>query len=167
MIQQEELTVEMMLREREREMDLDLLSGKDGLSNPIRTAELNRPGLAFAGYREVFSFDRVQIVGNTEMSYLLSLAADDLRKCLDATFGFKIPVVIVTNAAQPPADMLEITDRAAIPPHPFEPSYDPPGQPRHPLSRTLFRPDHQPPRRSFGRLRHGCAHPRRERRGQE
>ena len=55
------------------------VSGEDRM---IVETTLHRPGLALAGYVELFTFQRVQIVGNTENQYLdyLSLNYSNSRK---------------------------------------------------------------------------------------
>jgi HPr kinase/phosphorylase len=111
----QELTVETLLAERGREMDLSVIGGSSGLSNRISTPELNRPGLAFAGFYDVFAYDRIQVLGNTEMSYLRSLPKEDRAKRLEHTFGFRIPCIIITNANEMPRDAMEIADRHGIP----------------------------------------------------
>ena len=41
-----------------------------GLDNKIKEKNMHRPGLALAGYVGLFTYDRVQIFGNTEIRYL-------------------------------------------------------------------------------------------------
>ena len=41
----------------------------------IRMADLCRPGLQFAGYFDIFAFERPQVIGKTEMAYLDNLPA--------------------------------------------------------------------------------------------
>ena len=42
----------------------------------IRMADLCRPGLQFAGYFDIFAFERPQVIGKTEMAYLDNLPED-------------------------------------------------------------------------------------------
>lgn len=111
----QELTVEQLLAERGREMELAVVAGVNGLGNRIRSSELNRPGLAFAGFYDVFSHDRIQIIGNTEMNYLYSLSAEERVRRLTIAFEFDIPCVIVTNGSKVPEDCIHIADTNAIP----------------------------------------------------
>lgn len=111
----QDLRVEDMLRDRDREMDLTVIAGSNGLSNRIKTSELNRPGLAFAGFYSVFSHDRIQIIGNTEMNYLYSLSPEERDKRLAITFEFQIPCIIVTNGNEVPEEAVRIADAQAIP----------------------------------------------------
>ncbi len=92
-----ELTIQQLLEDCARELELEVLTGGDSLNRVIATPELNRPGLAFAGFYDVFAYDRIQILGNTELSYLDSLTLSDRGQRLDGTLQFEIPCLIVTN----------------------------------------------------------------------
>jgi HPr kinase/phosphorylase len=115
MITPQELNIETLLRERGREMDLSVVGGESGLKRRISSPELNRPGLAFAGFYDVFAHDRIQILGNTEMSYLLSLAQEERTRRLAGTFQFDIPCIIVTNANEITADIMDVAGKHGIP----------------------------------------------------
>ena len=74
----------------------------------IHSAELNRPGLQFVGFYEHFAFERPQVVGLTEMSYLESLPDELRRERLEAFFSYSIPCVILCRGMLPTDDMLEL-----------------------------------------------------------
>lgn len=59
--------------------------------------DLHRPGLALAGFVELFTHDKIQILGNTENYYLLSLSAEERIQSLEKVFQFDMPCIIVTN----------------------------------------------------------------------
>jgi HPr kinase/phosphorylase len=109
------LTVESLLLQCAKDMDLAIVAGSGGLANLITTPEITRPGLAFAGFYDVFSHDRVQIIGNTEMSYLTSLSLEDRSTRLENTLKFKIPCIIVTNGNAIPDDFTAKTEEQGIP----------------------------------------------------
>ncbi|MBX7245827.1 MAG: HPr(Ser) kinase/phosphatase [Candidatus Sumerlaeaceae bacterium] len=111
----QDLTVEAVLQDRANVLDLKLVSGSSGLANRINTPELTRPGLAFAGFYEVFSHDRVQILGNTEMSYLRSLSHEERQRRLAETFRFKMPCIIITNGHSVPDEITKLSEEASIP----------------------------------------------------
>jgi len=110
-----ELTVEGLLAQCGKDLDLELVTGKRGLSNVLRSAEITRPGLAFAGFLEVFSHDRVQIVGNTEMSYIRTLPPEERVSRFERVLQFKIPCIIVTNANPIPEDFINVADQHDVP----------------------------------------------------
>lgn len=109
------LTVEQLLKDEGKRLDLKLLSGHEGLKNPIEITDLNRPGLAFAGFDTVFSSDRIQILGLTEVSFLKSLPESETLKRLEKIFKFRIPCVIVTTKQDVFPELLDLSNRHNIP----------------------------------------------------
>ncbi len=81
----------------------------------LRSADLNRPGLQFVGYYEYFAYERPQVVGLVEMSYLESLPEDTLRTRLEAFFAYPIPCVVVCRGMAPPDIMLELAEKHNVP----------------------------------------------------
>jgi HPr kinase/phosphorylase len=67
----------------------------------IYDQNLHRPGLALAGFVDLFSYSRVQVFGNTEMRYLAQLNAEKQYECLKRIFSFNIPCIILTNDNEP------------------------------------------------------------------
>ncbi|MDP3684046.1 MAG: HPr kinase/phosphorylase, partial [Ignavibacteria bacterium] len=61
---------------------LTLHSDETGFSREIKEQNVHRPGLALAGFVELFSYERVQIFGNTEISYLKNLSVEKRLKAL-------------------------------------------------------------------------------------
>lgn len=115
MIHRHEFTVETLIRLHGREMDLSVVTGSGGLSRRITSPELNRPGLAFAGFYDVFAHDRIQILGNTEMSYLRSLPAAERAERLSTTLSFPMPCIIVTELNEITPDVVAIADARGVP----------------------------------------------------
>jgi HPr kinase/phosphorylase len=96
------------------ELDLELVAGEQGLDNTFNTAELNRPGLAFAGYYDVFTSDRLQILGITEISYLKSLEPSDRLQRLQRMFEFTIPAAIVTSDLDVPEELIAVAKERQV-----------------------------------------------------
>ena len=63
----------------------------------IYTPEIVRPGLQMAGYFDLFAFERVQIMGKTEMYYIRTLDEDVKKERLDKFFSYPIPALVVAN----------------------------------------------------------------------
>ena len=51
-------------------LNLTVLSPSARKGIQLSSAELNRPGMQFAGYYEHFAYERPQVIGKVEMSYL-------------------------------------------------------------------------------------------------
>ncbi len=79
-----------------------------GLENLIVEENINRPGLALAGFFDLFIASRVQLIGNTEIAYLYSLPEDVRYNNLRKFFSFRIPCLIITDNNKPTPDMLQL-----------------------------------------------------------
>jgi len=104
------LTVETLFKENERRLKLRLVSGEGSYGKRIVEKELHRPGLALAGFTDLFTYSRVQICGNTEIQYLNQLSPGQRDKCLRKVFSFDIPCFIVTENNEIPAEFLALAD---------------------------------------------------------
>jgi HPr kinase/phosphorylase len=109
------LTVRQFLETAGQMLDLRVIAGKAGLDNLIASNEYNRPGVAFAGFLGVFSFDRIQIVGNTEVSFLRSLGRRERLRRLKPIFRYAIPCFVVTSTYPIPPEFLEVAKANHIP----------------------------------------------------
>ena len=64
----------------------------------IYNREVNRPGLALAGFLTVFEPSRIQVIGRAEMQYLFEIGRDIADARLDAFFAQKpVALIITTN----------------------------------------------------------------------
>jgi HPr kinase/phosphorylase len=91
------------------------LNGERGFDNRIRDKNLHRPGLALAGYVELFTYDRVQLMGNTESRYLNSLTAAQRKVAFTTLLEFKIPCIILTNNNTLEPELLEAAAAKNVP----------------------------------------------------
>lgn len=66
----------------------------------IESGDLNRPGLQLSGYFEHFAWERVQIIGRVEWSYISHLSSEDREKSLEKIFSYKFPCIIVTRGLE-------------------------------------------------------------------
>jgi len=97
------------------ELQLTLVAGKDGFNRRIRWPEINRPGLALAGYVDYFAWRRVQILGKVEITYLWSLEPDVSRARIAQILGSRVPCMIVARRYRAPQQLVEEADRLKVP----------------------------------------------------
>ena len=64
---------------------------------------------------ELFTFDRVQIIGNTEIKYLDSLLTPARRVAFTTLLEFKIPCIILTNNNKIEDELLQAAADKGIP----------------------------------------------------
>jgi HPr kinase/phosphorylase len=104
------------LFERLREtLQLEQVAGANGLAREVTNPEISSPGLALAGYVDRFPADRLQVLGETEITYLHSLDAAQRRRNLHGFFSFPIPCAFVTKRQALPPELIEEADAASVP----------------------------------------------------
>lgn len=108
-------SLQELLNDSEYGLGLTLLTGERGLTHRVSSSRIQKPGLALAGYTEHLHPSRIQVLGNTEISYLkqadIHIAAESMRKLC----SFPISCFIITKGLQPPPFLLEHADASGIP----------------------------------------------------
>lgn len=87
-------------------MDLESVYYPEDEQSRIYTSEIIRPGLQLAGYFDRFSFERVQVMGKTEIFYMKTLDEDTKKQRLDKFFSFPIPALILANEVAVDKDLI-------------------------------------------------------------
>ena len=95
-------------------LKLELLGSPAGLEREITSVDASGPGLVLAGYVGRFVSARIQVLGETECSYLNSLTSDERRRNIKQLFSFPIPCVMVTKGQALPEGMEEEAKAAGI-----------------------------------------------------
>ncbi len=98
-----------------RELNLECLVPPTREEWDIRTPDTNRPGMQFCGYYEFFAYERPQLIGRVEMSYLEMLSPEKRMEILTKYFSYDIPCVIICRGMTPPAEMLSLARERGVP----------------------------------------------------
>ncbi|MBR4082183.1 MAG: HPr kinase/phosphorylase [Clostridia bacterium] len=88
-------------------LNLTVLSPSTKTEWDIRSTDLNRPGMQFCGFYEYFAFERPQVIGKVEMTYLENLEPDVRRARLQKYFSYDLPCVIICRGMKAPQELLE------------------------------------------------------------
>lgn len=81
----------------------------------VTEADLHRPGLALAGYVKLFTYQRIQVIGNTESQYLDNMSREEREEAFGNLVQFNIPVIFLTDSNEFPDYLLELAEKAGIP----------------------------------------------------
>lgn len=108
------LTVKEFFEDSKTKLDLKELNGKGSFKREIVDGDLHRPGLVLSGFSDVFTYRRVQILGNTEAAYLNQMSEVERKQALKILFSFKVPCMILTDNNKPVADFLEYATEKKI-----------------------------------------------------
>ena len=109
------VTVEELLEAKRDSLDLEFLNPECPLGARIMDPDVANPGLALVGYVQRFPAGRIQVFGETEISYLGTLDGDTARERIRALFAHDIPVVFVTKGQETPDYLVEEADARGIP----------------------------------------------------
>lgn len=109
------LSIQDLLTENEYGLGLSLLAGKEGLIHRVSSSRIQKPGLALAGYTEHLHPERLQVLGNTEISYLQQSNDKVAAENIAVLCSFPISCFIVTKGLRPPQLLLDTADSRAIP----------------------------------------------------
>lgn len=81
----------------------------------ITNREVNRPGLALAGFLTVFERTRIQVIGRAEMQYLFEIGRDLADSRLDAFFAQRPVAVIITTNFEVGDEILSPAKKYGVP----------------------------------------------------
>src|SRR5438045_2145505 len=109
------VTVGQLLERLRGTLQLEEIEPGTGLDRAAGNAEVSSPGIVLAGYVKRFSAERLQVLGETEITYLASLSTGERKKILELFFSFPIPAVFVTKGQRLPAGLREIAAAAGVP----------------------------------------------------
>jgi len=91
------IKIEQLLKDRDFDLRLELLAGENGLDRRVVSSRIQKPGLALSGFTEHIHKDRLQVFGNTEISYLATLRHDEALKRVRDLFRLPIACLVVTK----------------------------------------------------------------------
>jgi HPr kinase/phosphorylase len=91
------------------------LNAENAETKLIVESNLHRPGMALAGYLDLFTHQRVQVLGNTESRFLSGLEEEDRIKAFNNLLRFPIPCIICTEGNQLDEKLLSLASNAGVP----------------------------------------------------
>ena len=94
---------------------VEALNEVDATERLVTEHNLHRPGLALAGYVDLFTYQRVQVLGNTETQYLRHLDADARLAAFDKLVQFEVPCLMLTEANEIDPRLVALATERGIP----------------------------------------------------
>jgi len=108
------IKVSRLLDDTDFGLRLTLIAGEAGLSRKLSSSRIQKPGLALAGFTEHLHPERVQVFGNTEISYLRTLSDAEQRKALTTFIQADLACLVVTKDLEPPQALIDACNRAGL-----------------------------------------------------
>jgi len=96
-------------------LQLSRYSDWGGLDRLVMRPRIQKPGLALSGFVKHVYADRLQVLGLTEIDYLVSTPPDELEEGLEAYVAREVCAMVVTRGLEPPPLLIEAARRHGIP----------------------------------------------------
>ncbi|MBN1383881.1 MAG: HPr(Ser) kinase/phosphatase [Elusimicrobia bacterium] len=107
------ITVRSLFEKKETDFSLEILSGEEGLGRKITVPETHRLGLVLTGFFEYFPYQRIQILGLSEVMYLKSHKIKD--DIFEKFFSYNVPAVVITRSLNIPDNFLKLFKKYQVP----------------------------------------------------
>jgi HPr kinase/phosphorylase len=110
-----ELTVRALLSDAALAVPLRLVAGASGIDRPIRHPRIQKPGLALTGHFWGVVPTRVQILGETELSYLDARTPAERERSCRGFLELGLSCVVVTRGGPPDPALVLVADETGTP----------------------------------------------------
>jgi HPr kinase/phosphorylase len=107
-------SIQQLLDDRQYDLKLELVAGSSGLDRRISSSRIQKPGLALTGFTEHLHPERLQVFGNTEISYLRTLTRQQQENVLQKVFESNLACVVVTKGLEVPAPLADGCERTNL-----------------------------------------------------
>ncbi|MGN1124326.1 MAG: HPr(Ser) kinase/phosphatase [Eubacterium sp.] len=81
----------------------------------VTTSEINRPGIVLAGYTDYFDSLRIQILGWTELGFLLKMSDEERNKALGYWLSLKPAAAVITRGLDIPDYFVDACKKYEVP----------------------------------------------------
>ncbi|HOX26690.1 MAG TPA: HPr(Ser) kinase/phosphatase [Candidatus Krumholzibacteria bacterium] len=108
-------TVQQLYQDLQDLLGLEALTPLPEAPIPLVARDVHRPGMAVMGFMENFLSDRVQVMGESEMSYLASLDAAGQLEAFGRVLSLQPPTIVVTRGLPVPDAVLTLVRERGFP----------------------------------------------------
>lgn len=103
------------IKDLQQQLGLEVLVPSSKTEMDVSVTDVNRPGMQLVGFYEYFAYERPQVIGKVEMTYLESLDSNVRRQSLERYMSYPIPCIIIGWSMMPPAELIELARERDIP----------------------------------------------------
>jgi HPr kinase/phosphorylase len=109
------LFVRELEQDREYDLGLTLMAGRKGLNKKVTSSQVQKMGLALTGFVQFINPERLQIIGNTEMTYFRTLSAEEQAEVIRQICRLDLSSLVFTSHLEIPELLLREADEKGIP----------------------------------------------------
>lgn len=106
----------VMITDFIRKFELEVIYASENLDEKsVKLMEVNRPGLQLSGYLGYFFPERIQLMGNMEMSYLGTFDPQTRKEKLENYMDDEMPCIVVARNLKVYDEMIEVAKKVQVP----------------------------------------------------
>ncbi|MDX1389805.1 MAG: HPr(Ser) kinase/phosphatase, partial [Acidobacteriota bacterium] len=109
------LTVARLYEDQNQDLSLDPVTESLASKVDITVSDIHRPGMLLMGFTENFLPERIQILGQSEITYLHSVGEAERNEAIDRLFAFELPCILVAKALDIPQRLVEVANAKTVP----------------------------------------------------
>ena len=109
------ISVESFFQQAKERLRLSPVVAEGMADRFVVSVDINRMGMGLTGYLKWFPYERLQIMGKTELHYLRTLKPAQRKKILQTVFSYKLPCIVITHKMKPPADIVAEARKRKVP----------------------------------------------------
>jgi HPr kinase/phosphorylase len=109
------LSVARLFEDQRQELQLEPLTQSMASRREITVSDIHRPGMALMGFVENFLPERIQILAQTELTYLATLEPTEVRAAIDRLFQFEMPLIVICKGLEPPPYLIQRANETSVP----------------------------------------------------
>jgi len=109
------ISVRYFYEHNREDLGFEVLAGENGMERVIRIARIQKPGLALAGYLDQLHKERVQVLGQTEISYLSTLDPDIAHQRVSDLCTAGVACLIVAKGLEVPEALIKLSEKHNVP----------------------------------------------------
>ena len=111
----ESLSAARLFEDQRQDLQLETLTESLASRREITVSDIHRPGMALMGFVENFLPERIQILAQTELTYLSSLTPGQVKEAIDRLFQFDMPLIVVCKGLEVPPYLVERANGQQVP----------------------------------------------------
>lgn len=109
------LSAARLFEDQREELQLEQLTDSLASRREITVSDIHRPGMALMGFVENFLPERIQIIAQTELTYLATLPPPAVRAAIERLFQFEMPLIVVCKGLDVPPFLVECANSREVP----------------------------------------------------
>jgi len=96
-------------------LGFEVIAGAAGLEREITVPRIQKPGLSLAGFVEYIHPGRVQILGQSEITFLEGMTPRRRKEILDEVCACGVTCFVITKNLDPPHELITAVESSGIP----------------------------------------------------